>query len=54
MPGEGTHIVPTPNVDSDMNMYVSELIDYENGCWNIIVSCHIPVHGLMTEDTGSR
>ncbi|XP_021839382.2 uncharacterized mitochondrial protein AtMg00310-like [Spinacia oleracea] len=34
MPGNGTHFIPTPRVDSDMALRVSDLIDYENQCWN--------------------
>lgn len=35
MPGEGSHLVPTPMEDSDVNMRVSELIDFNEGCWNV-------------------
>lgn len=34
MPGEGTHIVPTPKPNSNLDLRVSELINHECGCWD--------------------
>lgn len=31
-PGKGTFIVPTPQPDSNKELRVSDLIDYDNGC----------------------
>lgn len=33
--GEGAHFTPTPRLDSDMEMRVSALLDYEGGGWNV-------------------
>lgn len=33
--GEGTHIVPTPKADNNLDLRVSELIGYDHGCWDI-------------------
>lgn len=32
--GDGAYVVPTPRSDSNMEMKVSELINYEDGCWD--------------------
>ena len=33
--GEGAHLTPTPRLDSDKEMRVSALMDYEGGGWNV-------------------
>lgn len=35
--GEESHFVPTPRVNSDMNLRVCELIDFARGGWNVMV-----------------
>ena len=43
--GEGSHLVPTPQVDSDMTLKVSALIDYDTMTWNVDL-----VHQTFQED----
>lgn len=35
LPGEGAYIFPTRRRDSNLEMRVSELINYEQGCWDV-------------------
>lgn len=34
---EGSHLVPTPKIDSEPELRVSDLIDYSGGGWNVEV-----------------
>lgn len=39
--GEGSSLIPTPAAESNRNMRVAELIDFENGCWNKEMVCEV-------------
>lgn len=35
IPGDWTHIVPSPTTATNLDMRVCELLDFDNGCWNV-------------------